>query len=148
MAGIRFHESKESIIGHIRQFLVRSEHHLLRWSRSQEGIWKLSSRLRARWISSDIPTKSLSHTSVASRVSSKMTTYVFPHSSVSKLRLQLNISDSLTDCCSLLLLKYTRLRAHSYTGKLASLNRSWQSIKGTFRALGMAGIEPMQSESG
>jgi hypothetical protein len=27
-------------------------------------------------------------------------------------------------------------------GKLASLNRSWQSKEGTYRALGMAGIEP------
>ena len=33
------------------------------------------------------------------------------------------------------------------TGKLASLNRSWQSNKGTFSALGLAGIEPMPSES-
>ncbi len=32
------------------------------------------------------------------------------------------------------------------TGKLASLNRSWQS-NSTFRASGMAGIEPMPSES-
>ncbi len=29
--------------------------------------------------------------------------------------------------------------------KLASLNRSWQSNKGTFRASGLAGIEPMPS---
>ena len=33
------------------------------------------------------------------------------------------------------------------SGKLASLNRSWQSNKGTFRASGLAGIEPMPSES-
>ena len=33
------------------------------------------------------------------------------------------------------------------TGKLASLNRAWQSNKGTFRASGMAGNEPMPSES-
>ncbi len=32
-------------------------------------------------------------------------------------------------------------------GKLASLNRSWQSNKGTFCALGMTGIEPMPSQS-
>ncbi len=32
-------------------------------------------------------------------------------------------------------------------GKLASLNRSWQGNKGTFRALGVAGIEPMLSKS-
>ena len=32
-------------------------------------------------------------------------------------------------------------------GKLASLNRSWQSNKGTYRASGLAGIEPMPSES-
>ena len=31
--------------------------------------------------------------------------------------------------------------------KLASLNRSWQSKEGTFRALGMAGIEPTPSKS-
>ncbi len=33
------------------------------------------------------------------------------------------------------------------SGKLASLNRSWQSNKGTLRALGSAGIEPMPTES-
>ena len=33
------------------------------------------------------------------------------------------------------------------SGKLASFNRSWQSDKCTFRASGMAGIEPMLSES-
>ncbi len=33
------------------------------------------------------------------------------------------------------------------TGKLASLNRSWQSKEGTFCALGMAGIEPTPSKS-
>ncbi len=32
-------------------------------------------------------------------------------------------------------------------GKLASLNRSWQSKEGTYRALGMAGIEPTPSKS-
>ena len=31
-------------------------------------------------------------------------------------------------------------------GKLASLNLSWQGNKGTFSALGQAGIEPMPSE--
>ncbi len=31
--------------------------------------------------------------------------------------------------------------------KLASLNRSWQSKEGTYRALGMAGIEPTPSKS-
>jgi hypothetical protein len=31
--------------------------------------------------------------------------------------------------------------------KLASLNRSWQGNKGTFRASGMSGIEPTPSES-
>jgi hypothetical protein len=31
--------------------------------------------------------------------------------------------------------------------KPASLNRSWQRNKGTFRAWGMAGTEPMPSES-
>jgi hypothetical protein len=35
----------------------------------------------------------------------------------------------------------------SVTGKLASLNRSWQSKEGTYRALGMAGIEPTPSKS-
>ena len=34
-----------------------------------------------------------------------------------------------------------------FAGKLASLIRSWQSIKGTFRASGLAGIEPMPSKS-
>ncbi len=33
------------------------------------------------------------------------------------------------------------------SGKLASLNRSWQSKEGTIRALGMAGIEPTPSKS-
>ena len=33
------------------------------------------------------------------------------------------------------------------TGTLASLNRSWQSNKGTVRASGMAGIETMPSQS-
>ncbi len=32
-------------------------------------------------------------------------------------------------------------------GKLASLNRSWQSKECTYRALGMAGIEPTPSKS-
>ncbi len=32
-------------------------------------------------------------------------------------------------------------------GELASLNRSWQSKEGTYRALGMAGIEPTPSKS-
>ncbi len=32
-------------------------------------------------------------------------------------------------------------------GMLASLNRSWQSKEGTYRALGMAGIEPTPSKS-
>ncbi len=32
-------------------------------------------------------------------------------------------------------------------GKLASLNRSWQSKEGTYRALGMSGIEPTPSKS-
>ena len=32
-------------------------------------------------------------------------------------------------------------------GKLASLNRSRQSKEGTYRALGMAGIEPTPSKS-
>ncbi len=31
--------------------------------------------------------------------------------------------------------------------KLASLNCSWQSKEGTYRALGMAGIEPTPSKS-
>ena len=35
----------------------------------------------------------------------------------------------------------------SDTDKLASLNRSWQSKEGTYRALGMAGIEPTPSKS-
>jgi hypothetical protein len=34
-----------------------------------------------------------------------------------------------------------------FSGKLASLNRSWQSKKGTYRALGMVGIEPTPSKS-
>ncbi len=33
------------------------------------------------------------------------------------------------------------------TDKLASLNRFWQSNKGTFRASGLAGFEPMPSQS-
>ncbi len=37
--------------------------------------------------------------------------------------------------------------SHRKAGKLASLNRSWQSNKGTFSASGMAGIEPMPSHS-
>jgi hypothetical protein len=32
-------------------------------------------------------------------------------------------------------------------GKLASLNRSWQSKESTYRAFGMAGIEPTPSKS-
>ena len=38
-------------------------------------------------------------------------------------------------------------RLDQSSGKLASLNRSWQSKEGTFRALGMAGIEPTPPES-
>ena len=34
-----------------------------------------------------------------------------------------------------------------YAGKLASLNCSWQSKEGTYRALGMTGIEPTPSKS-
>ena len=37
------------------------------------------------------------------------------------------------------------LNVELQAGKLASLNRSWKSNKGTYRALGMAGIEPMLS---
>ncbi len=33
------------------------------------------------------------------------------------------------------------------TGKLASLNHSWQSKEGTYCVLGMAGIEPTPSKS-
>ncbi len=33
------------------------------------------------------------------------------------------------------------------SGKLASLNCSWQSKEGTYRALGMTGIEPTSSKS-
>ncbi len=33
------------------------------------------------------------------------------------------------------------------SGKLASLRRSWQSKEGTYRALGMAWIEPTPSKS-
>ncbi len=40
-----------------------------------------------------------------------------------------------------------RLFSEAKSGKLASLNSSWQSKEGTFRALGMAGIEPMPSKS-
>ncbi len=36
---------------------------------------------------------------------------------------------------------------YNITGKLASLNCSWQSKEGTYRALGMAGIEPTLSKS-
>ena len=36
---------------------------------------------------------------------------------------------------------------HIFSGKLASLNRSWQGNKGTFSVLGLAEIEPMPSES-
>ncbi len=42
---------------------------------------------------------------------------------------------------------YHNLISNLLTGKLASLNRSWQSKEGTFRALGMAGIEPTPSKS-
>jgi hypothetical protein len=35
--------------------------------------------------------------------------------------------------------------SRDHTGKLASLNRSWQSKEGTYCALGMAGIEPTPS---
>ena len=46
------------------------------------------------------------------------------------------------DCASIM-----STRKVSRPGKLASLNSSWQSNKGMFCALGMAGIEPMQSQS-
>jgi hypothetical protein len=39
------------------------------------------------------------------------------------------------------------LQITQFIGELASLNRSWQSKEGTYRALGMAGIEPTPSES-
>ncbi len=44
----------------------------------------------------------------------------------------------ITPYCS----TFVQVRA---VGKLASLNCSWQSEEGTFRALGMAGIEPTPS---
>ena len=39
------------------------------------------------------------------------------------------------------------IKAQVIAGKLASLDRSWQSKEGTYRALGMAGIEPTPPES-
>ena len=43
----------------------------------------------------------------------------------------------------------TRIKSEGifFAGKLASLNRSLQSNKGTFHASGMAGIKPIPSES-
>ena len=35
----------------------------------------------------------------------------------------------------------------SYLGRLSTLNRSWQSNKGTFSVSGIAGVESMQSKS-
>jgi hypothetical protein len=54
------------------------------------------------------------------------------------------LSPSNDRACSLLLLLGTVI---SFPGKLASLYRSWQSKEGTYRALGMAGIEPTPFKS-